>query len=128
MKQVKKTMLIFAVCGGLMLAASQASAKCTVTLKFKNNDNHKVTMLGNKSKARVNGGTWSKMNFNNVAIKPGEVGSTSWTTNMSCAGNAKRDMRFKYQDGGDSNIYEKLVDNVNIEDGLDYGPYSVKTH
>jgi hypothetical protein len=128
MKVMSKSIAVFALCSGLMFVASQASAKCNVTLKFKNNDKHEITVLGNKSKSRVNGGTYSKMNFNNVKIKPGAVGSTSWRTNMSCGGNAKRDLKFKYQDGGDSNIYSKMVDNVNIEDGLVYGPYGIKTH
>ena len=126
MSIIKTTLLCSTLSCALLLSAAEASAKCTVTLKFTNNDTHDITMLGNDSQARVNGGTWSKMGFNNVTIKPGATGSTSWTTNMSCSGNAKRDLRFKYQDSGDSNIYPKMVDNVDIDDGLTYGPYAIK--
>jgi hypothetical protein len=112
--------------GAIFVSAPSASAKCTVTLKFTNNDSHEVTMLGNDSQSRVNFGTWSKMGFANVVIQPGATASTSWTTNMSCGGSAKRDLRFKFQDSGDSNKYEKMVDNVDIDDGLTYGPYSIK--
>lgn len=126
MSIVKKSVLLSALSCALLFSAAEASAKCTVTLKFLNNDTHDITMLGNESQARVNGGTWSKMSFNNVVIKPGATGSTSWTTNMSCGGNAKRDLRLKYQDSGDGNTYPRMVDNVNIDDGLTYGPYSVK--
>jgi hypothetical protein len=110
----------------LLSTTANADAKCTVTLKFTNNESHEITVLGNDSQARVNGGTWSKMGFHNVTIQPGDTGNTSWTTNMSCGGSAKRDLRFKFQDSGDSNIYEKMIDNVDIDDGLTYGPYVIK--
>jgi hypothetical protein len=110
----------------VLFSPAQANAKCTVTLKFTDNDTHAITVLGNDSQARVNGGTWSKMGFHNVTIQPGATGNTSFTTNMSCGGSAKRDLRFKFQDSGDSNIYEKMVDNVDIDDGLTYGPYIFK--
>jgi hypothetical protein len=112
--------------GGLLLAGIPASAKCTVTLKFTNNDSHEITVLGNDSQARVNGGTYSKMGFQNVVIPSGGTASTSWTTNMSCGGHAKRDLRFRYLDSGDSNKYERMVANVDIDDGLTYGPYAIK--
>jgi hypothetical protein len=115
--------ILFAVA---LFATPQADAKCTVTLEFTNSGAHAITVLGNDSQARVNGGTWSKMSFHNVTIQPGSTGHTSWTTNMSCGGGAKRDLRFKFQDSGDSNIYEKMVDNVDIDDGLTYGPYVIK--
>jgi hypothetical protein len=44
----------------LFSGANHASAKCTVTLKFTNNNSNEITMLGADSQARVNGGTWSK--------------------------------------------------------------------
>ena len=103
-----------------------ASAKCTVTLEFTNNDTHQITVLGSDSQARVNGGLWSKMGFGKVTLDPGKTGNASWTTNMSCSGHAKRDLRFKFQDSGDSNIYEKMVNDVDIDDGLTYGPYGIK--
>ena len=111
---------------GMLLAAVPASAKCTVTLKFTNNDTHEITVLGNDSQARVNGGTYSKMNFQDVVVAPGATGSTSWTTNMSCGGHAKRDLKFKYRDSGDNDKYEKMVANVDIDDGVTYGPYAIK--
>jgi hypothetical protein len=109
----------------LLFAASGAHAKCTVTLKFTNNDTHEITILGNDSQARINGLTWSKMSFNDVTLQPGATGNATWTTNQSCGGNAKRDLRFKYQDAGDGNKYQKTVNNVDIEDGLTY-TYSFK--
>jgi len=118
---------IFAVLtAGLLLAGVSGYAKCTVTLKFTNNDTHEITVLGNDSQARVNGGLYSKMGFQNVVLAPGATGVASWTTNMSCGGHAKRDLRFRYQDSGDSNTYEKMVANVDIDDGLTYGPYAIK--
>jgi hypothetical protein len=111
---------------GLLLASIPASAKCTVTLKFTNNDSHEITVLGDDSQARVNGGTYAKMNFQNVVLAPGATGSTSWTTNMSCGGHAKRDLRFKYRDSSDNDKYEKMVADVDIDDGVTYGPYVIK--
>ena len=123
---VNKTWLLFGMLSGAMLFSGfEASAKCTVTLKFTNDNAHEITVLGNDSQSRVNGGTWSKMGFNNVVIQPSATGNTSWTTNMSCGGNAKRDLRIRYQDSGDSNKYTMLVNNVDIDDGLTYGPYSI---
>ena len=121
-----KTSLLFSMIAGVVLLCStEASAKCTVTFKFTNKDTHKITMLGSDSQARVNGLTWSKMNFNNVTIEPGKTGNATWTTNMSCGGNSKRDFRFKFQDSGDGNKYQESVDNVDIEDGLEY-KYNIK--
>jgi hypothetical protein len=109
------------VCG-LLLAAVPAGAKCTVTLKFTNNDTHEVTVLGNDSQARVNGGTYSKMDFQDVVLAPGATGTTSWTTNMSCGGHAKRDLAST----GNNDKYEKMVANVDIDDGVTYGPSALK--
>jgi hypothetical protein len=115
---------------GLFAAAAlslvpSAHAKCTVTLKFTNNDTHDINILGNDSQARINGLTWSTMGFNDAGLKPGATGNASWTTNQSCGGHAKRDLRFKFQDTGDSNIYEKDVNNVDIDKGLTYS-YTIK--
>ena len=41
-------------------AAGAAQAKCNVTLELKNSNAKEVTALGSDSKAKVNGGTWSK--------------------------------------------------------------------
>ena len=109
----------------LLLAATGVHAKCTVTLKFTNNDTHEITVLGNDSKARINGLTWAKMSFNDVQLQPGETGTASWTTNQACSGNAKRDLSFMYQDSGNSNKYSKVVNNVDIDNGLTYA-YSFK--
>ncbi len=123
---IKNWILSGAFSAAALLAIPNAHAKCTVTLEFTNSGSHAITVLGNDSQARVNGELWSKMNFHNVTVQPGETGHTSWTTDMSCSGHAKRDLRFKYQDSADSNIYEKMVDNVDIDDGLTYGPYIIK--
>ena len=123
---VNKVHIFSVLACGLMLAAVPASAKCTVTLKFTNNDTHDIKVLGNDSQARVNGGTWSKMNFQDLDLAPGATGNRSWTTNMSCGGHAKRDLRFKYQDTGDNDKYEKMITNVDIDDGEAYGPYVLK--
>lgn len=64
----KKVYIFSVMACGLMLAAIPASAKCTVTLKFTNNDSHEITVLGSDSQARVNGGTYSKMNFQDVVL------------------------------------------------------------
>jgi hypothetical protein len=117
---LKSSLLALSLSGVTLIAATGAYAKCTVTLKFTNNDAHEITVLGNDSQVRVNGLTWSKMSFNDVTVQPGAAGNATWTTNMSCGGNAKRDLRFKYQDSGDGNKYQKTVNNVDIEDGLTY--------
>jgi hypothetical protein len=123
---VNKVSLFGVLACGLMAVSLPASAKCTVTLKFTNNDSHEITVLGSDSQARVNGGTYSKMNFQDVVIAPGGTGNTSWTTNMSCGGHAKRDLRFKYRDSGNNDKYEKMVSDVDIDDGVTYGPYAIK--
>jgi len=123
---IKKLHIFSVLACGLLLAVVPASAKCTVTLKFTNNDTHEITVLGNDSQARVNGGTYSKMNFQDVVLAPGATGSTSWITNMSCGGHAKRDLRFMFRDSGDNGKYEKMVANVDIDDGVTYGPYASK--
>ncbi len=121
----KSCLIALSLSAVMLVAAPGAHAKCTVTLKFTNNDAHEITVLGNDSQSRVNGMTWSKMGFNDVTIQPGATRNATWTTNMSCGGNAKRDLRFKYQDSGDGNKYQKTVNNVDIEDGLSY-VYSIK--
>jgi hypothetical protein len=100
----------------VLLAAAPAFAKCTVTLKLKNSNDKKITVLGNDSQARVNGGLWSKMGFHNTVIKPGETADVPWTTNMKCGGSAKRDLRFKYQEPNNS-VFEEMVENIDISDG-----------
>ncbi len=122
---LKSSLVALSLSGVMLMTATAASAKCTVTLKFTNNDAHEITVLGNDSQSRVNGLTWSKMGFNDVTVQPGATSNATWTTNMSCGGNAKRDLRFKYQDSGDGNKYQKTVNNVDIEDGLTYS-YSIK--
>lgn len=122
---VKRALLAFCLSSATLFAAAGANAKCTVTLKFTNNDTHEITVLGGDSRSRVNGLTWSKMNFNDVTIQPGNTGNASWTTNMSCGGNAKRDFEFKYQDSGDGAKYVKTVNNIDIENGLTYA-YTIK--
>jgi hypothetical protein len=117
---LKSSLIALSLSGVMLIAAPGAHAKCTVTLKFTNNDAHEITVLGNDSQVRVNGLTWSKMSFNDVTVQPGTTGNATWTSNMSCGGHAKRDMRFKYQDSGDGNKYQKTVNNVDIEDGLTY--------
>jgi hypothetical protein len=115
---------------GLFAAAAlslvpSAHAKCDVTLKFTNNDTHEIRVLGDDSQARINGLTWAKMRFPDVPIKPGDTGNTTWQTHQSCGGKAKRDLRIKFQDTGDNNIYEKFVSNVDIDPGLTYS-YTLK--
>ncbi|MEZ4471189.1 MAG: hypothetical protein R3F60_10390 [bacterium] len=101
-----------------LLFAGAALAKCTLTVKFKNNDSHTLVVLGSESQVRVNGGTWSKMNFNNVTVAPGATGTSSWTTNMSCGGTAKRDFRIKFEDKGNNVIYSNTNKNdIDIYDG-----------
>jgi len=101
---------------GALLAAAPAFAKCTVTLKITNDNDKKVTVLGNDSQARVNGGLWSKMGFQNTVIKAGESADVPWTTNMKCGGSAKRDLRFKYQEPNNA-VFEEMVNDIDISDG-----------
>lgn len=113
----KKILPILIVLTACLVWSGAAHAKCTLTLKFNNNDAHTITVLG-KSQVRVNGGWWSKMNFNDVTIKSGESGTASWTTNMSCSGNAKRDFRIKYEDKSDNATYQNAnKTNIDIYDG-----------
>ena len=83
---LKSALIALSLSGVMLIAATAAHAKCTVTLKFTNNDTHEITVLGNDSQARVNGLTWSKMNFNDVTVQPGATGNATSTTNMSCGG------------------------------------------
>lgn len=97
-----------AVCAAPLLAllwGNSALAACTLTLRFTNNDSHRLVVLGSESQVRVNGLTWSKMNFNNVSVEPGETKTASWTTNMSCGGDAKRDFRIMFEDTNDNALY-----------------------
>ena len=97
--------------------APLASAKCTITLRFTNNNSNAIEMKGSESQARVNGGTWSKMNFPDVTIQPGATGSTSWKMNMSCNGGALRDLRLKYEDKGDQITYTENFNDHDFDDG-----------
>lgn len=113
--------VVFAIVSAALAGgAVSANAKCTVTLKLKNTNSGTITVLGDESQSRVNGLTWSKMNFSNTVIQAGQTRDVPWTTNFSCGGSAKRDLRFKYQQSGSNNIYEEMKDNVDIEDGLSY--------
>jgi hypothetical protein len=118
MKQ--RTLLALSLSSVLMLATAAANAKCTVTLKFTNNDTHEITIYGNDSQSRVNGLTWSKMGFNDVKLQPGATANATWTTNFSCGGNAKRDLRFSFKDTGDNQTYRKTENNLNVNDGDSY--------
>ena len=113
-KQLFAPLAVLALSAAL---APLASAKCTVTLRFTNNNSSEIEMLGSESQARVNGGTWSKMNFSNVKIQSGATGSTSWKMNMSCNGNALRDLRLKYKDNGDQIKYTENFNDYNFDDG-----------
>ena len=108
---------ILAAAAVALLAATPAIAKCTVTLKMTNGNREKITVPGADSQARVNGGTWSKMNFQNTAITSGASADVPWTPNMSCSGNAKRDLRFKYQSAPNNAVFEEMVDNIDLVDG-----------
>lgn len=109
--------IALAAAAATTLFAGSALAKCTLTLKLKNLNDAAITVLGSDSQVRVNGGTWSKMQFNNVVVQPGDTGTATWTTNMSCGGNAKRDFRIKYSDHADNAKYQENFDNIDIEDG-----------
>ena len=124
---ILRSPLSLVLSGALLLAAAGAHAKCTVTLKFVNNDTHAITVLGNQSQSRINGLTWSKMSFNNVSLDPGATGTASWTTNQSCSGNAKRDLRFFFNDESDGVNYSTTFDNRDIDDGLTY-TFPLKKH
>lgn len=113
-----KTLSMTAATLGLLLSAGVASAKCTLTVKFVNNDRHQITVLGSESQVKTNGGTWSAMNFGNVQVAPGANGTASWTTNMSCGGGAKRDFRIKFKDSGNDQIYSDTSHtDIDIYDG-----------
>lgn len=120
MKISKKALLLPAFAAMLALPTLEAAAKCTVTLKFVNKNSKDATALGAKSQSRINGGLWSKMNFSNVTVKPGQSKTVPWTLKMSCGGSKKRDLRIKYQESGTNQIYQENVDNIDIEDGLTY--------
>jgi len=99
------------------LCTLPAFAKCNVTLKMTNGNGDKITVLGSDSQSRVNGGTWSKMSFQNTAIQAGDSADVPWTTNMSCGGSTKRDLRFKYQAAPNNAVFEEMVDNIDLSDG-----------
>lgn len=98
--------------------AGAVQAKCNVTLELKNSNSKEVTALGSDSKSKVNGGTWSKMNFGNVTIAPGATRDVAWVTNMSCSGNAKRDLKIAYQEKGSNQTYEEHKDDIDVEPGV----------
>lgn len=101
-----------------LLWGGSALAKCTLTVKFKNTDSRTITVLGSKSQVRVNGGLWSKMRFGTLTIKAGKTKSASWTTNMSCGGNAKRDFRIKFESKRNNQTYSDTSKNdIDIYDG-----------
>ncbi len=102
----------------LLLTAGAAHAKCTVTLKMTNGNGNRITVLGNDSQSRVNGLTWSKMGFSNTVIQAGAKADVPWTTNFSCGGSAKRDLRFKYQSAPNNQVFEEMVDNIDVTDGV----------
>lgn len=110
-----------AICAATLLSllwSNSALAACTLTLRFTNYDSHRLTVLGSESQVRVNGGTWSKMNFNNVSLAPGETKTASWTSNMSCGGGAKRDFRIRFEDTGDNAMYSNAnKTDIDIYDG-----------
>jgi len=106
------------LCTSMGAAALPAQAKCNVTMELKNGNAKAVTALGSESKSRVNGGTWSKMNFGNVTIQPGATRDVAWVTNMSCSGNAKRDLKVSYQETGSNQTFEEHKDDINIEPGV----------
>ncbi len=114
-----QTKTLLAACAALLMTSGAASAKCTLTLKFNNNNpSGKIVVLGKESQVRVNGGTWSKLNFADVTVKSGKSGSASWKTNMSCGGSAKRDFRIRFEDKRDNVIYTNTrKNNIDIYDG-----------
>jgi hypothetical protein len=114
MKISRPTLVVLLALG----SAAAVQAKCNVTLELKNGNAKQVTALGSDSKSKVNGGTWSKMNFGNVAIPAGATRDVSWVTNMSCSGEAKRDLKIAYQEKGSNQTYEELKSDVNVEPGV----------
>ncbi len=103
---------------GLMLGAGSASAKCTMTVKFINNDTHKIVVLGSDSQVKINGLTWGSMSFGNVMIAPGATGTASWSTDAACSGAAKRDFRIKFKDNGNDQIYSDTSHtDIDVYDG-----------
>jgi hypothetical protein len=115
----KKILALVAVLGAGLMWTASAEAKCTLTLKFRNdNPSHTIKVLGAESQVRVNGGTWSKMQFNDATVTTGQTESRSWTTNMSCSGNAKRDFRIKFEDTDNNVVYSDTdKSNIDIHDG-----------
>ena len=101
-----------------LLAAAPVFAKCTVTLKMSNGNGEKITVLGDDSQSRVNGGFWSKMKFHNTPIAAGASAETPWSPDMSCCGSAKRDLRFKYQSAPSNAVFEEVLNNIDVVDGV----------
>lgn len=99
-------------------ATGAAQAKCNVTLELKNGNGREITVMGNDSKAKVNGGTWSRMNFGTLTIPAGATRDASWVTNMSCSGNAKRDLKIEYQESGSNQTYTEHKDDIDVEPGV----------
>lgn len=115
---MKKLVGALGVFSMLALSASAAMAKCTLTLEFKNTGSAQIRVIGSESQVRVNGGTWSKMNFNDVTLASGEQKVSSWTTNMSCSGNSKRDFRIKFENTATNVIFSNTAKNdIDITDG-----------
>lgn len=112
-----KTWILCSCAAMLVATGLPASAKCTVTLKMTNGNAGHITVLGNDSQSRVNGGLWSKMSFTNTAIDGGQTRSVPWTTDLSCGGSAKRDLRFKYLKAANNQVFEEMVDNIDLSDG-----------
>lgn len=104
-------------CAVLIAAGAPAQAKCTVTLKFKNDNGDAVTVRGDDSQARVNGGLWSKMGFPDTEVQAGAIESVPWKTNMSCGGSTQRDLRFKYAEDSTNKVFEEMVSNIDLADG-----------
>jgi len=117
MSSILRSLLAGLGCAVLVAAGSPAFAICTVTLKFKNDNGDAVTVRGDDSQARVNGGLWSKMGFPDTEIQAGATASVPWKTNMSCGGNAQRDLRFKYAEDSSNKVFEEMVNNIDIADG-----------
>lgn len=112
------TSLRLLVAAAVVLGTAPAFAKCNVTVELKNSNAKSVTAIGSDSRARVNGGTWSKMNFGDVTIQPGATRDVSWVTNMSCGGEAKRDLEIAYQESGSNQTFTERKDDINVEPGV----------
>ena len=113
------TLAVIGAAAATLIGGARAEAKCTVTLKLTNNNpSHTIRVLGAESQVRVNGGWWAKMQFNDATVDAGQTESRSWTSNMSCSGNAKRDFRIKFEDTTNNVIYSDTdLQNIDVRDG-----------